>query len=517
MITFSVVTITYNAADVLKPTLDSVLRQSFPTIEHIIVDGASTDNTLAIADAYKELSDSAENGHVVRIKSEPDKGLYDAMNKGLARANGDYVVFLNAGDRFPAADTIEKVALAAEVGDGERRPAVVYGDTDIVDEKGNFLYHRRLQPPEKLSWRSFRDGMLVCHQAFYARLDIAKKIPFDTRFRYSADIDWCIKIMREGEKEGLLLRNVHAVIANYLEEGQTTKHHRASLYERFQVMCSSTIHRYLQESACQFKQQTNMITFSVVTITYNAADVLKPTLDSVLRQSFPTIEHIIVDGASTDNTLAIADAYKELSDSAENGHVVRIKSEPDKGLYDAMNKGLARANGDYVVFLNAGDRFPAADTIEKVALAAEVGDGERRPAVVYGDTDIVDEKGNFLYHRRLQPPEKLSWRSFRDGMLVCHQAFYARLDIAKKIPFDTRFRYSADIDWCIKIMREGEKEGLLLRNVHAVIANYLEEGQTTKHHRASLYERFRVMCKHYGVFPTIAKHAWFVVRLFTKK
>jgi len=167
--------------------------------------------------------------------------------------------------------------------------------------------------------------------------------------------------------------------------------------------------------------------------------------------------------------------------------------------------------------VNAGDRVRAAATIEKVALAAEVGDGERRPAVGYGDTDIVDEKGDFLYHRRLQPPEKLSWRSFRDGMLVCHQAFYARLDIAKKIPFDTRFRYSADIDWCIKIMREGEKEGLLLRNVHAVIANYLEEGQTTKHHRASLYERFQVMCRHYGILPTLAKHAWFVVRLFVKK
>ena len=97
----------------------------------------------------------------------------------------------------------------------KKRPVVVYGDTDIIDEKGNFLYHRRLQPPEKLTWRSFRDGMLVCHQAFYARLDIAKKIPFNTHFRYSADIDWCIKIMREGEKEGLLLRNVHAVIANY--------------------------------------------------------------------------------------------------------------------------------------------------------------------------------------------------------------------------------------------------------------------------------------------------------------
>jgi len=100
-----------------------------------------------------------------------------------------------------------------------------------------------------------------------------------------------------------------------------------------------------------------MITFSVVTITYNAADVLKPTLDSVLRQSFPTIEHIIVDGASTDNTLAIADAYKELSDSAENGHVVRIKSEPDKGLYDAMNKGILKATGNYLFFLGADDKI----------------------------------------------------------------------------------------------------------------------------------------------------------------
>ncbi|OWP33518.1 glycosyl transferase [Prevotella intermedia] len=260
-----------------------------------------------------------------------------------------------------------------------------------------------------------------------------------------------------------------------------------------------------------------MITFSVITITYNAADVLQPTLDSVLMQDFPTVEHIIVDGASTDNTVTIAEAYKEMSDSAENEHIVRIYSEPDKGLYDAMNKGLVRAKGDYVVFLNAGDRFPTADTLEKVALAAEVGDGEECPAVVYGNTDIIDEKGNFLYHRRLQPPEKLTWRSFRDGMLVCHQAFYARLDIARKTPFDTHYRYSADVDWCIKIMREGERKGLLLRNVHAVIANYMEEGQTTLHHRASLRERFQVMCKHYGVFPTLAKHIWFVVRKLIKQ
>ena len=259
-----------------------------------------------------------------------------------------------------------------------------------------------------------------------------------------------------------------------------------------------------------------MITFSIVTITYNAASVLAPTLDSVLMQNYPHVEHIIIDGASTDATVAIAKAYQQRSDEAENEHIVRIQSEPDDGLYDAMNKGLQQATGDYIVFLNAGDRFPKADTLDKVVLAAVVGDGEEHPAVLYGDTDIIDEKGNFLYHRRLSPSERLTWRSFRYGMLVCHQAFYARLDIARSLLFDTSYRYSADVDWCIRVMKEGERRHLLLRNIHAVVADYVQEGQTTLHHKESLRERFHVMCKHYGLIQTLFLHAWFVVRSIIK-
>ena len=259
-----------------------------------------------------------------------------------------------------------------------------------------------------------------------------------------------------------------------------------------------------------------MITFSIVTITYNAASVLAPTLDSVLMQNYPHVEHIIIDGASTDDTVAIAKAYQQRSDEAENEHIVRIQSEPDDGLYDAMNKGLQQATGDYIVFLNAGDRFPKADTLDKVVLAAVVGDGEEHPAVLYGDTDIIDEKGNFLCHRRLSPYERLTWRSFRYGMLVCHQAFYARLDIARSLLFDTSYRYSADVDWCIRVMKEGERRHLLLRNIHAVVADYVQEGQTTLHHKESLRERFHVMCKHYGLIQTLFLHAWFVVRSVIK-
>ena len=107
-----------------------------------------------------------------------------------------------------------------------------------------------------------------------------------------------------------------------------------------------------------------MIRISVITITYNAARTLQRTLDSVLSQTYSHVEHLIIDGASKDDTLRIAEQYQ-----AASPHEVIIQSEPDKGLYDAMNKGLQRATGDYVVFLNAGDSFYAPDTLACVVKA----------------------------------------------------------------------------------------------------------------------------------------------------
>ena len=234
-----------------------------------------------------------------------------------------------------------------------------------------------------------------------------------------------------------------------------------------------------------------------VTITYNAAQVLQRTLDSVLQQDYRDIVHLIIDGASTDGTLQIVDDYIQRSNAADNGHRIQVTSEPDHGIYDAMNKGLRSLDGDYVCFLNAGDFLPASDTVSSiVASLSHNGDcplcEERSglqgdcpqcdlPAVLYGETDIVDAEGRFLHHRRLSPPEHLTWKSFRHGMLVCHQAFYARTDFAIATPYD------------------------------------LEEGQTTLHHRESLLERFRVMTRHYGWLSTIAMHVWFVFRLMFNK
>ena len=186
-----------------------------------------------------------------------------------------------------------------------------------------------------------------------------------------------------------------------------------------------------------------------------------------------------------------------------------------------MNKGLRSATGDYVCFLNAGDTLPSSDTVSRIVAKVEAPltapeGASVAPAVLYGNTDIVDAEWRFLHHRRLQPPEHLTWKSFRQGMLVCHQAFYARTDFAIATPFDLRYRFSADVDWCIRVMKAAAKEDVPLLNLHMTVANYLHEGATTRHHRTSLIERFHVMRRHYGLFPTLAMHFWFVLRSIIK-
>ena len=244
-----------------------------------------------------------------------------------------------------------------------------------------------------------------------------------------------------------------------------------------------------------------MATFTIVTCTYNAAGTLAATLESVAWQTEQPLEHIVMDGASPDGTAEIARAFKE----RHRAGYLRVVSEPDKGLYHAMNKGLEEARGDYLVFLNAGDTLPSPGTLATLSALAE---DSGTPGVLYGNTDIVDASGKFVRHRRLSPPARLTWKSFRQGMLVCHQAFYARTDIACSTPYDTRYRFSADFDWCVRVLKKaGSATG-----TEAVVANYLEEGLTTQNHRKSLAERFRIMCRHYGIATTAAMHLWFAIR-----
>lgn len=241
---------------------------------------------------------------------------------------------------------------------------------------------------------------------------------------------------------------------------------------------------------------------TIITVTYNAASVLQRTLDSVCTQTYQDIEHLIIDGASKDETVQIAESYK-----AQVPYKVVIQSEPDQGLYDAMNKGLHKATGDYLIFLNAGDSLHTNDTLETICQLSS-----SSPAVIYGDTAIVDGEGNFLHLRRLRPPKQLTWKSFKQGMLVCHQAFYVRTDIAQQEDYDLLYRHSADVDWCIRVMKRAEQQHIPLVNTNAILTDFMEGGNTTQNHRVSLKERYQVMCHHYGTIQTILLHLWFIAR-----
>ena len=241
--------------------------------------------------------------------------------------------------------------------------------------------------------------------------------------------------------------------------------------------------------------------FSIITVTFNAGKVLEDTIQSVVFQTYRNVEYIIVDGGSTDNTLEIAGKYHD--------RISKVISEPDKGLYDAMNKGIRLATGDYLCFLNAGDELHENETLQKMVHTLK---GKELPDVIYGETAIVDEEGHFLHMRRLSTPERLNWKSFKQGMLVCHQAFFARRELATNEWYDLRYRFSADFDWCIRIMKKAK----CLHNTRLTIIDYLNEGMTTRNHKASLKERFRIMAKHYGWISTILHHGWFVIRLFYK-
>lgn len=245
---------------------------------------------------------------------------------------------------------------------------------------------------------------------------------------------------------------------------------------------------------------------SIITVTYNAEYTLERTLKSVQEQTYSHIEHVIIDGNSLDGTVELIQKY-------DNESMVWI-SEPDKGLYHAMNKGIAMASGHYLCFLNAGDTFFANNSVESIMsipnkccnLHKQGMTPQNIPDIIYGETAIVDNNGKFLHIRRLKAPKTLNWESFKRGMVVCHQAFIVKRDLAKE--YDTQYRFSSDFDWCIEVM----KRSIIIHNTNIVLINYLNEGITTYNRKASLKERYSIMVKHYGHLSTFLHHIRFVIR-----
>ncbi len=201
---------------------------------------------------------------------------------------------------------------------------------------------------------------------------------------------------------------------------------------------------------------TSPPTFSVVTICLNNRAGLQATLASVERQTERGFEHVVVDGGSTDGT-------RELLEQHSGWSWLRWASEPDDGIYDALNKGLRQATGRYVIFLNAGDTFCADDVLEKVA--EQLGPDDD---VVYGDAMVV----------KVTPAGTLAWRMAGDHLSpdvrnnVCHQATFFRRELHVQEPYDTRFRILGDKDLLMRLRRRQAR----FRRIDLCVCNYLVGG-----------------------------------------
>ncbi len=239
-----------------------------------------------------------------------------------------------------------------------------------------------------------------------------------------------------------------------------------------------------------------MIRFSIITVVYNARTLLEGTMQSVLEQTYPNIEYLVIDGGSTDGTLDIIRKY--------HPKLSRWVSEQDKGLYDAMNKGLHLATGDFVLFLNAGDQLYAPDTLAKIAACATA-----ESDILYGEVMLVDDARNELGTRSEltvhQLPRQLTWQKMRFGMVVCHQGFLARRTICPDYIADN---LAADIEWVIEILKKSRQ------TVHTqcTIATYLTGGVSKKRQQQSLKGRYTILDKHFGVVNNFFTHLVIVLR-----
>jgi len=225
---------------------------------------------------------------------------------------------------------------------------------------------------------------------------------------------------------------------------------------------------------------------SVITIVYNNVRDIERTVLSVLNQSYSNIEYLVIDGASNDGTMDILRQYES--------RISRLVSEKDKGIYDAMNKGLALATGDYVLFMNSGDEIYSSKTVENIFASGDDAD------IYYGETEMFDDSWQSLGRRRHKAPKAFTWKDFKYGMSISHQAIYIRKSLTE--PYDLTYKLSSDIDWILRAAKKAKK----IVNVKAVVAKYLVGGMSKKKHQQSLAERFSIFVKHYGLIPTIFNH-----------
>lgn len=417
---FSILIINYNNLEGLKRTYESVVHQTSCDYECIIIDKGSIDGS-------KEFIEDNEDKFAYWC-SEPVKGIYNAMNIGVEHANGDYVIFMNSGDTLYKQDVLERISLEDH-------------NAEIVCAQVEYINNEKLTIQIKSEFNSI--NYLCC----LIRRETLLKNPYDKDYSISDWKSWLEKIVYDGAK--IEMSDILIV--------------KSDLTNLYSLHDNILLEDNLEENVSLIPKIT------IVTVCFNAAESLEKTILSVASQNYPNIEYIIVDGCSNDGTLDIIKRYEQ--------YISKWISEPDKGIYDAMNKGAAMATGEWIIFMNAGDLFYSNTTVSNIF--SEI--STNNYGVIFGDTLVIKRNIiDFYKYGRLKRHKY---------MPSCHQSIFCRSIFLKEMPFRLKWRICGDFDFFFRLA----KKRVVFKYVPHIVALFDgTEGVSSNNHYQLIREEYAI-------------------------
>lgn len=243
-----------------------------------------------------------------------------------------------------------------------------------------------------------------------------------------------------------------------------------------------------------FKSQlNNNALFSVITVCYNAGEVLEDTIRSVIDQNCNQIEYIIIDGGSTDDSLEIINKYKDKIDC--------FKSEPDQGIYDAMNKGLRLAKGQFINFLNAGDRFVSKTILSEIGRQINI----NKVKIISGDFILTD---NYNHKERVIRTRRITHENLKKDFYSCHQSIFINKEVAMQ--YDISYKIKADYKWVINALNNTDESCVYKFN--EPIVYYSKQGFSHRFFFKNIIELIRLHYEFYGPLQVFKNSPIYIYR-----
>ena len=214
---------------------------------------------------------------------------------------------------------------------------------------------------------------------------------------------------------------------------------------------------------------------TIITVVFNDPELLEKTILSVNSQTFKNKEYVIIDGNSGCKNIKILRKYKRFIDQSV--------TEPDRGIYDAMNKGIIKSNGKWILFLNAGDEFCSKNLLKNI-FSKKIYNAD----LIYGDTIIIKKKNQYL-----QKAKKFSYLNFFfwSTRVVCHQSVFAKTKLLKQ-KFNIKYILKAELDWYLMVLKKTKK----IIYLNKPVCKYLEGGLSSKNFYLENKETLQVLMKH---------------------